>query len=80
MFSLTAGLPLNGHCHPVQHLNGGDLMHKNVNGNTTEVESGDHIGNVGVSSHPGCFDSGLHFGHHNGFEIRLRTWRTPAVR
>ncbi len=42
-------------------------MHKNVNGNTTEVESGDHIGNVGVSSHPGCFDSGLHFGHHNGF-------------
>uniref|UniRef100_A0A8C1UWK2 Ankyrin repeat domain-containing protein 10-like n=1 Tax=Cyprinus carpio TaxID=7962 RepID=A0A8C1UWK2_CYPCA len=44
-------LPLNGHCLLVQHLSGGDLMHGNVNGNTTEVESGDHIGNVGVSSH-----------------------------
>ncbi|KAL0183853.1 hypothetical protein M9458_019549, partial [Cirrhinus mrigala] len=41
----------------------GDLTHKNVNGNTTEVESGDVV----VSSHLGCFENGLHFGHHNGF-------------
>ncbi|XP_042586815.1 ankyrin repeat domain-containing protein 10b isoform X1 [Cyprinus carpio] len=65
--STPAGLPLIGHCHPVQHLSGGDLRHGNVNGNATEVESGDHVGTVGVSSHPGCFDNGLHFGHHNGF-------------
>lgn len=57
VFSLTAELPLNGHCLLVQHLSGGDLMHGNVNGNTTEVESGDHIGNVGVSSHLGYLPS-----------------------
>lgn len=66
LFSSTAGLPLNGHCHPVQRLNGGDLTCENVNGNATEVENGDHIGNVGVSLNLGCFDSGVHFGHHNG--------------
>lgn len=66
LFSLTAGLPLNGRCHPVQHLNGGDLTRGNVNGNSTEVENCDHIGNVGVSLHLGYFDKGLPFGHHNG--------------
>ncbi|XP_067264986.1 ankyrin repeat domain-containing protein 10b isoform X2 [Chanodichthys erythropterus] len=59
----TTGLPLNGHCHPVQHLNGGDLTRESVNGNSTEVENGDHIGNVGVSLNLGFFDIGL---HHNG--------------
>lgn len=63
LFSLTAGLPLNGHCHPVQHLNGGDLTRESVNGNSTEVENGDHIGNVGVSLNLGFFYNGL---HHNG--------------
>ncbi|XP_052461403.1 ankyrin repeat domain-containing protein 10 isoform X1 [Carassius gibelio] len=53
--STPAGLPLNGHCFPVQHLSAGDLMHD------------DHIGNVGVSEHLGYFDSGLHLGHINGF-------------
>ncbi|XP_051762940.1 ankyrin repeat domain-containing protein 10b isoform X1 [Ctenopharyngodon idella] len=61
--STTAGLPLNGHCHPVQHLNGGDLTRESVNGNSTEVENGDHIGNVGVSLNLGFFYNGL---HHNG--------------
>ncbi|XP_073768089.1 ankyrin repeat domain-containing protein 10b isoform X5 [Danio rerio] len=56
-----------GLCHPMQHLNGGDLMRENINGNSSEVKSGDHIGNEGVSSHLGLFDSGLHYGHHNGF-------------
>ncbi|ROL43793.1 hypothetical protein DPX16_4627 [Anabarilius grahami] len=60
LFSLTAGLPLNGHCHPVQHLNGGDLTRESVNGNSTEVENGDRIGNVGVSLNLGFFDNGLH--------------------
>ncbi|XP_056320741.1 ankyrin repeat domain-containing protein 10b isoform X2 [Danio aesculapii] len=56
-----------GLCHPMQHLNGGDLMRENINGNSSKVKSGDHIGNEGVSSRLGLFDSGLHYGHHNGF-------------
>ncbi|XP_051565419.1 ankyrin repeat domain-containing protein 10-like isoform X2 [Myxocyprinus asiaticus] len=51
------GLSLNGHCHPVQHLNGG-----NLNGNSTVPSE---IVNESVGHH-GYFD-GLHFGHHNGF-------------
>ncbi|XP_051565418.1 ankyrin repeat domain-containing protein 10-like isoform X1 [Myxocyprinus asiaticus] len=53
----TEGLSLNGHCHPVQHLNGG-----NLNGNSTVPSE---IVNESVGHH-GYFD-GLHFGHHNGF-------------
>ncbi|XP_052003904.1 ankyrin repeat domain-containing protein 10-like isoform X2 [Xyrauchen texanus] len=59
----TTGLSLSGHCHRVQHLNRGDLMHGNINGISTIPSE---IGNESIGHH-GYFDNGLHFGHHNGF-------------